>query len=327
MAQRILEPGQIETLAQRDIPRFIPVERGQVFAARARRLRTLADASAIGGYLHLMATLADAQQSLLDRLSDAELQRLQTAANAQRTSASADAGMPPLHAASLERDTAWRALLRDLCTACAERTDLPPPLAALLSQLANASDDALEAQADAVLDAPGASPPDAATAPFVMAALQVHWTALGLAFDASHVTPLADAPGLCPLCGSAPVASVVHAKAPYAAYRYLACALCSCQWHYVRVQCSRCGASGKDIAYQSLAAADAPGDDDAKDAAVRAETCERCHGYRKILYLEKDPQIEPVADDLGTLALDLLLGEQGYERASGNPLLWQAAGD
>jgi FdhE protein len=34
-----------------------------------------------------------------------------------------------------------------------------------------------------------------------------------------------------------------------------------------------------------------------------------------------------VADDLGTLALDLLLGEEGYARASQNPLLWQSDGE
>jgi FdhE protein len=158
-----------------------------------------------------------------------------------------------------------------------------------------------------------------------MAALQLYWTALSLAFKADDLAPMADAPGLCPLCGTQPVASVVHARAPYAGYRYLSCALCACQWHFVRVQCSRCGAAGKDIAYRALTQADTDGDAAARDAAVRAETCEHCHGYRKILYQEKDPRVEPVADDLGTLALDLLLSEQGYERASQNPLLWQAA--
>jgi FdhE protein len=33
--------------------------------------------------------------------------------------------------------------------------------------------------------------------------------------------------------------------------------------------------------------------------------------------------VEPVADDLATLALDLLMGEAGYHRGSTNPLLWQ----
>jgi len=85
----------------------------------------------------------------------------------------------------------------------------------------------------------------------------------------------------------------------------------------------QCGASGKDIAYYSLegnAVDKSPGEEGG--AAVRAETCEQCHGYRKILYQEKDTGVEPVADDVASVALDLLLAEEGYHRASGNPLLW-----
>jgi FdhE protein len=91
----------------------------------------------------------------------------------------------------------------------------------------------------------------------------------------------------------------------------------------VRVQCTQCGASGKDIAYQSAASstADSP-IADAGAAAVRAETCEHCRGYCKILYQEKDPGVEPVADDIASVALDLLLGEAGYHRTRSNPLLW-----
>ncbi|MEQ4574590.1 MAG: formate dehydrogenase accessory protein FdhE [Gammaproteobacteria bacterium] len=326
MAQRILEPGQIETLAQRDIPRIILADRDRLFAARADRLRVLASASPISGYLQLLAALVDAQHAALARIAPERLAGLQAAAASQRRNGAAGAGMPPLHAASLARDGYWRTLLRELCAHCAGHEAFPAQAKAILEQLAAAQDAWLEAQADALLDVPGAPPVEAGTAPFVMAALQVYWVALGLAYGTGELAPMADAPGLCPLCGTAPVASLVHAQAPHASHRYLYCALCACQWHYVRVQCSRCGAAGKDIAYPSLAGIDDPADT-AKDAAVRAETCERCHGYRKILYLEKDPQVEPVADDLGTLALDLLLGEQGYERASQNPLLWQADGD
>ncbi len=37
--------------------------------------------------------------------------------------------------------------------------------------------------------------------------------------------------------------------------------------------------------------------------------------------------MEPVADDLASLALDLLMGEAGYARSSGNPMLWQGMED
>jgi FdhE protein len=34
---------------------------------------------------------------------------------------------------------------------------------------------------------------------------------------------------------------------------------------------------------------------------------------------EKDPLVEPLADDLASLTLDLLMGETRFQRASGNP--------
>jgi FdhE protein len=155
----------------------------------------------------------------------------------------------------------------------------------------------------------------------------VHWAALAASFAAETIHAL-DVPGLCPLCGSQPVASVVYAQAPYQGYRYLHCALCATEWHMVRVQCSRCGASGKSIAFQSATmVVNQENDGSAAEAPVRAETCEQCRCYRKILYQEKDPHVEPVADDLASLNLDLLLGQRGYHRASGNPLLWQPDGN
>jgi FdhE protein len=158
-----------------------------------------------------------------------------------------------------------------------------------------------------------------------MAALQVHWVALAGHFVADEVKAL-DVPGLCPLCGTLPVASMVCAHSPYQGLRYLHCSLCATEWHMVRVQCSACGASGKDIGYHTLksdtSAAKIPSGEGT--AAVRAETCEQCRGYRKILYQEHDTGVDPVADDLASLALDLLLGAEGYHRASGNPLLWMS---
>jgi FdhE protein len=164
---------------------------------------------------------------------------------------------------------------------------------------------------------------DTAAAPWIMAALQVQWVALAATFEPTRVSTL-DVPGLCPLCGTPPVASRVCANTPYQGYRYLHCALCATEWHMVRVQCSICAASGKSIAYQSATNQLQDTSSSAAESAVRAETCEECHGYRKILYEEKDIEVEPVADDLASLTLDVLLSEGGYHRGSSNPLLWQA---
>jgi len=327
MAQRILEPGEIETLASRDVPRIILPDTASLFAGRADRLRSLAAHSAIGGYLQLLAALADAQQAQLEDLTPQQREELQAQARAQQSSAAAGAGMPLRPANTLQLDGCWRGWLRTLCQHCAEEAGLPAETRQELQRVAAADDGWLDAQAHAVLERDDAPSVDAVAALLVMNALQVYWAVLADSFRPTELKPLADAPGLCPLCGTLPVVSVVQARPPYASYRYLSCSLCACQWHYVRVQCSQCGAAGKDIAYRALADVDGDSGEAVRESAVRAETCDHCHSYRKILYLEKDPSLEPVADDLGTLALDLLLGEEGYARASQNPLLWQSDGE
>jgi FdhE protein len=84
------------------------------------------------------------------------------------------------------------------------------------------------------------------------------------------------------------------------------------EWHLVRVTCSHCE-STKSVAYHAIE--DGP-------EGIKAESCDNCHTYRKIFYQEKQLGLDPVADDLASLALDVLMGEEGYSRASGNPLLW-----
>jgi FdhE protein len=145
-----------------------------------------------------------------------------------------------------------------------------------------------------------------------MAALQVQWVALASLLKADEVAAL-DVPGVCPACGTLPVASVVRTDEGSQGYRYLHCALCATEWHLVRVTCSQCQ-NTENIGYHSI---------EGGSAAIRAESCDRCRTYRKILYQEKDADVEPVADDLASLALDLLMSEAGYARGSGNPLLWQ----
>ncbi|HTV96250.1 MAG TPA: formate dehydrogenase accessory protein FdhE [Steroidobacteraceae bacterium] len=315
MAQRILQPGEIEGLAQQSIPRIRLPAPAEVFALRAARLRALAPRTGIGAYLQFLAALVDAQHSALARIeparpADADLKR------------AAEHGMPPIPAAAWLTDPEWPETLNRLCATLDERAQLPAPVIEVMARIRSAPPRWIMAQAEALLEH-AAEGVEAAAAPLLMAALQVHGVARAARFDAATVRPLGVA-GLCPLCGTEPVASRVCANSPYQGYRYLHCALCATEWHLVRVQCSICGASGKSIAYQSASAESDQTPHRGAEAAVRAETCDACHGYRKILYEEKDIAVEPLADDLASLSLDLLLGASGYHRAGSNPLLWQA---
>jgi FdhE protein len=98
--------------------------------------------------------------------------------------------------------------------------------------------------------------------------------------------------------------------------RYLVCSLCATEWNMARVKCTACN-TDKGVQYLSLTR-----DENAKatDAPTRAEVCDECKSYLKIFYQEKDPQVEPNADDLATLALDVLVDEQGYGRSGPNLL-------
>jgi FdhE protein len=314
MAQRILEPGQIETLVRASIPRIRLPDRASVFARRAARLRDLAPDAAIGDYLRFLAVLVGAQHAALAELA------MSPPAPAEIARA-LEYGMPPIHPSTWARPAKWRDTLETLCAAIAAQAGFPAGVSDSISTLRGAEPAWIEAQATSILQAQNDSI-DVRVAPLLMAALQVYWVALSSGFLAEEVRIL-ETPGLCPLCGTLPVASLVCAQSPYQGYRYLHCALCATEWHMVRVQCSHCGASGKDIAYHSLLSNTADKvQTEEGGAAMRAETCEHCHGYRKILYQEKDPRVEPVADDLASLTLDLLLGERGYHRVSANPLLW-----
>lgn len=309
---RILERGQIETLAQREIPRIRPPDRADVFAARARRLRQLGDDNTIRDYLQLMAALAEAQNNALGSVNA-------TLPCEERIAHARTHGMPPTHAADWPREKQWFRVLEQLCDELAARHDFPASVRDMCDSLRRSQPAQLERQADALLAefATGGTSPvtgiDVAAAPFVMAALQVYWVDLASRLPVGNAVAI-DVPGLCPTCGSLPVASVVRTDQRSQGYRYLHCALCATEWHMVRVTCSHCQ-STQGITYQSI---------EGGSAAIRAECCDECRTYRKILYQEKDSQVEPVADDLASLGLDLLLAEAGYHRGSGNPLLWQS---
>jgi FdhE protein len=303
MVQRILEPGQIESQDHSQIPRIRLPERATTFSTRAARMRKLADSNPIGGYVRLMASLADAQQKLLTSF-EAKSPSEEAIKHAQEHS------MPLVPALASDRDPAWQDILHRLLDKIEASGAVTPALAKVLDGLREKTKPDLDSQADAILSQ-RYSEIEPATAPFIMAALQVVWADLASRLDQRDI-PYIDAPGLCPVCGSLPVASIVRVGGQYQGYRYLQCGLCATEWHMVRTKCSNCD-STKGIAYHGI---------EGSNEALKAESCDECHTYRKIGYQEKDYDIEPLADDLASLTLDLLMNEAGYQRSAPNPLLW-----
>ena len=241
--------------------------------------------------------------------------------------------MPPLPATGA-RPPEWRAVFAELLGELESNAAVATQMAPALAHLRALQSNELEGIADLILDA-ALDGIDTLAAPFIAAALQVCWTTMAAQLDVSWASPLITGT-LCPVCGSHPVASVIRIGGQSQGYRYLHCSLCASEWHMVRVKCSCCEHNEK-IQYQSLTGFDTPEagaiDPDTHGQTrinklsdptrmARAETCDNCHTYRKIFNQEHDFNIDPLADDLASLTLDMLVSEAGYARASGNPLLW-----
>jgi FdhE protein len=300
-----------------DAPYFHWPERSTVFAERAMRLRQLAHShGALRDYLRFAAELAQAQQDALDKAPPVQLPDAHTLDTAARQ------GLAPLPGADWPRDPAWHGLLHRI----AEQVGPAAPLVAhqAIAQLRHAPADWLEAQADALLNGM-AEELDMAAAPIIGAALQVYWTHLVLRVQAQALPQgqpfgRVDDETHCPCCASRPTASLTRLGAAVSGQRYLHCALCSTQWHLVRIRCTHCGADDR-ISFQSLASADDADDAPARSPAILAECCGHCEHYLKIMHTERDPMIEPVADDLASLTLDLLVADSGLQRYGVNLLL------
>lgn len=286
----ILEPGQMEAAAG-NIPELLAPP-AMVFSHRAKRLRQLAGGHCLDNYLYFLADLADGQQQALDQhpalpVPDAHL--------LSRCRACA---MPPLGTAGWRRHPHWQDVTRMLAEALYPQ--VPAEGRETFALLLAPRKEWLDTQADQLL-AHTVANLNLATAPIIGAALQVQWTYLAQRLDVHHATRH-EQPALCPVCGSHPVASIIRTEGPAKGLRYLHCALCSSEWHVVRSKCSNCDTS-EGVTYYSI---------EGGPDIVRAEACPVCHSYLKIIHQEKDPQVDPAADDLATLALDLLMGERAF---------------
>ena len=283
-----------------------------LYAERAARFEQLAAGHPMSDYLRLMARLSRAQAAALPMRRAQPLDDVIVAR-------SRDFGMPPLAAHTHARAAHWR---DDLAAIVADlRADASADVAAVLDRLIALDAAALEGLADRVLLGT-ADDADAASVPFVGAALQVYFTRAATALEPA-VLAAADVPTVCPVCAMRPVASVVRIGGARNGSRYLACALCGTEWHLARIKCSACEEE-KGVHYLSLEGAE--GGQPARGAAVRAEACDECKSYLKIVFQEKDPSVDPAADDLATLGLDVLVDERGFGRSGPNLLFHPGSG-
>ncbi len=299
-----------------DAPFAVAPKPESLFAARAARFKALAPAHPLQDYLIFLGELSRIQHEIQHSLPEPDLPPQEALER------SYEFGMPPLDRGRFEPDEAALATLTRLLD-YAVAVKMPHPAAEARDRLAKdeplrgrvlrealESASAIETLADHV---------------FASAALQVHFARLAARLDASRLKSVGV--GACPCCGGPPVASLVVGWEHAHGVRYVVCALCGTHWNHVRVKCVACD-STEGVAYRSLAAEDAeaaPEGARPKDRSevdiVRAETCDKCRCYVKIMQQHLVPEIDPVADDVATLGLDLKVREAGWARAAFNPYL------
>jgi FdhE protein len=272
------------------------------FISTASRLDVLAEGHRMAEWLKFMAALARAQHAAALSVTLSHLldeQQLEEAVSLQK---------PPLAPEVHERDPSWRQGLMILLDGL-DHSPMPKGSVTAIDELRSSDAGAIEALAHDFLCG-SIDSNDAVRALYVAAALQVYFTLAAASLSAPHLRLLPDR-GVCPCCGSTPVSGVITASGRTPGTRYLYCSLCSTAWNHVRAVCITCRSTG------ALSLRGIEGD----PGAVKAEVCDDCHTYAKMLYQAKDMQVDPFADDLATLGLDMMVAEAGWARHAPNPLL------
>jgi FdhE protein len=265
-----------------------------IFLDRSDRFVALAEGHSLSDWLSFLGRLTRVQHELLQSYPPLAVPDEAGARNGY---------LPPISALSWPRDPFWRKTLSSL--AHEMEPHAPERARKTLGRLEAMEAAHMEALADKVLRVDLAGP-EADFLPFVAAALQIHWTALAAGLSPAGLMPFETTVGLCPCCSYPAVSAIVRTDR----LRYLHCALCNTEWHTVRATCANCG-DANHVAYYQI---------EGGDGGVKAETCDACKGYLKIVYREKSPEADPVADDLASLALDVLVDEAGYDRTGPNLL-------
>lgn len=309
MSIRIIPQDELEKQekqAAEYIPPLLFPRLKTLYNRRTERLRELAADNPLGDYLRFAALITHAQEVVLyDHPWQIDLTARLREALSQ--------GRPPLDIHTLPRHKHWHKLLHSLIAEL--KPEMSGPALAVIENLEKTSEQELEEMASALFAGDFAKV-SSDKAVFIWAALSLYWAQMASQIPGKARDEYGEQRQFCPVCGSMPVASIVQIGTTQG-LRYLHCNLCETEWHVVRVKCSNCEQS-RDLHYWSL---------DDEQAAIKTESCGDCGTYLKIMYQEKDPNVDAVADDLASLVLDAHMEQEGFARSSINPLMFPGDGE
>lgn len=281
-------------------PPFVQLpDPGVLFAERAARLRLLGSVSPLKPYLEFIADLSEAQSDIAAGLGPVTVPH--------GNERGREFGMPSIDRADAISEAALD-IIFDRLFERARMIAKPQDAADALERVANSDADERRRMIEAIFA--GLLPPEAiAEHIYIWAGLQLHFTRLASTLDPKSVKPVAD--GVCPTCGSMPSSSMVVGWHGAHGARFCSCSVCNTLWHYVRIKCVCCG-STKGIGYKEV---------EDGGGIIKAETCDECQSWVKIIYQQLSTDADPIADDVANLGLDMLMRETSYRRGGFSPLL------
>ena len=251
MSIKILSADEIKQKTNSyDIPPVLFANPKNLYQRRAKRLRELAKDHPLADYLLFAADVVESQLSVFEK-NPLEKQSFDNLNEIE-----------PLNAKTFKRSSIWIEYLKEILHSIKPKAN--EQVTATIENIEKASDKELEEMATHLLSQEfNLVSTDKAV--FIWAALSLYWLQLAQQIPHNSRQEGTDNLHYCPVCGSAPVASVVHIGTSQG-LRYLHCSLCESEWNLVRAQCTNCN-EHKNLEMWSL---------NEELALIRAETCGDC---------------------------------------------------
>lgn len=300
----ISTPEKIAQSSSSMMPDFYLKPATDVFLKRAERFLQLAKAHELADFLTFLGQIAQAQHDALA-----------TVAHLKQPEPT---GLVAHHKQTVSLPSEWQTVLQNILTQVADTA--PEATKRLIINLQQQDTETLNHWAAAALkETDEGDDLDKGMKLFILAALQVIWTQWAISSTKNNWQAIdylgKVAKDTCPCCGSQAVGTVIKIDSKLVNLRYAHCPLCQSQWNMMRARCTYCD-STKNVELHSIAEQKT-----APYKSVQAESCKDCHGYRKVFLMNKDQMVDPIADDIASLALDLLMGEAEHGRGGENPFI------
>ncbi len=115
--------------------------------------------------------------------------------------------------------------------------------------------------------------------------------------------------GTCYICGTGASLAELQGNNQI---KHLRCGQCGADWPIRRLQCACCNSEDhRTLGYFTTGK---------KEETIRAEVCEKCRGYLKVIVsFSPSPAEMLTVEDLATLQLDYIAQARGYDSSAGRP--------